>query len=213
MKQIKILKSSFDKEGFWKQQLLETNILFDTDCTALFDQNGYHLTAVERAYASVSDYNINLRRNDWLIHKPWMTWNKNTGAHFNHCELFERKAFSGDAREQLIEHSGANPMLWKVINMKPKWGIDVSIDYVDRSGRVFEVFHYEWDNFDYNTVQQKKEEIESFVVSKNWDQEAEKLWQLRSEWINLDFFEQSEWKTNYFGLEPEKFKNIIWTTP
>ena len=140
-----------------------------------------------------------------------MTYHKHTGAHFNHCELFERKAFSGDAVKQLVKYSGINPMLWKVINMQPKWGIDVSIDYVDRSGRVFEVFHYEWDGFDYETVQSKKEQIEKFVISKDWDDEAEKLWSVREKWIALDFFEQSEWKTNYYNLQPEKFKNIIWS--
>ena len=126
-----------------------TDILLDHSCTDLFDQNGYHLTEVERAYANISDYDINLRRQDWVIHKPWMKWDKHMRAHFNHCELFERKAFSGDAVKQLIKYSGINPMLWKVINMQPKWGIDVSIDYVDRSGRVFEVFHYEWDDFSF----------------------------------------------------------------
>jgi len=212
MKEIKILKSSFDKKGFWKKELAETSILSDTNCTNLFDQNGYHLTAIEQAYADISNYDLSLRREDWVIHKPWMSWDKNTGAHFNHCELFERKAFSGRAREQLIKYSGINPMLWKVIKMQPKWGIDVSIDYVDRAGRVFEVFHYEWDDFNYETVQAKKQQIENFVLSKDWDEEAEKLWELRNEWINLNFFEQSEWKTDYYELEPENFKNIIWTT-
>ncbi len=27
---------------------------------------------------------------------------------------------------------------------------------------------------------------------------------------NLDFFDQTQWRTNYFGLSPEKFKNVIW---
>ena len=212
MGEIVVLESSFDTDGFWTKPIVNTDILLNPNCTELFDQNGYHLTEVERAYANISDYDINLRRQDWVIHKPWMRWEKNTGAHFNHCELFERKAFSGDAVKQLVKYSGINPMLWKVINMQPKWGIDVSIDYVDRSGRVFEVFHYEWDDFNYQTVQHKKEEIEKFVLSKNWDDEAEKLWNLREEWITLDFFEQSEWKTDHYGLHPEKFKNIIWAT-
>tara|TARA_B100001094_G_scaffold264483_1_gene266505 strand:- start:1672 stop:2313 length:642 start_codon:yes stop_codon:yes gene_type:complete len=212
MKEIEILKSSFDKEGFWKKELTETNILLDVDCTSLFDQNGYHLTAVERAYAEASSYDLSLRREDWVIHKPWMRWDKHYGAHFNHCELFERKGFSDGALEQLNNYAVSNPMLWKVINMKPKWGIDVSIDFVDKSGRVFEVFHYEWDGFDYEMVYIKKEIIENFIISKNWDEEAEVLWKLRNEWINLNFFEQSEWKTNYYGLDPENFKNIIWTT-
>ena len=43
--------------------------------------------------------------------------------------------------------------------MKSKWGIDISIDYTDYDGNVFEVFHYEWDSFDYDPIIEKKLEI------------------------------------------------------
>ena len=133
-----------------------------------------------------------------------------TGAHFNHCELFERKGFSGAALDQLKDCAKFNPLLWKLIHMKPRWGIDVSIDYVDQEGRVFEVFHYEWDDFEYTLVESKKKEIEKFVLATDWNAAAADLWKVRSEWLHLDFFKQSDWKTEYYGLSPEKFKNIVW---
>jgi hypothetical protein len=100
-------------------------------------------------------------------------------------------------------------MLYKLIKMKPKWGIDISIDYVSPDA-VFEVFHYEWDSFEYEAVQEKKEEIENFIVHKDWDDIAQILWNRKNEWLNLDFFEQTQWRTDFFGLSPEKFKNVIW---
>ena len=100
-------------------------------------------------------------------------------------------------------------MLYKLIKMKPKWGIDISIDYVSKD-HVFEVFHYEWDAFEYDAVIEKKLEIEKFVLNLDWDKVALELIELKDQWYHLDFFEQSKWKTDFFGLSPEKFKNVIW---
>ena len=117
--------------------------------------------------------------------------------------------FNGNAKAQLENIAPNNPMLYKLIKMKPKWGIDISIDYVSPDA-VFEVFHYEWDSFEYEAVQEKKEEIENFIVHKDWDDIAQILWNRKNEWLNLDFFEQTQWRTDFFGLSPEKFKNVIW---
>lgn len=101
-------------------------------------------------------------------------------------------------------------MLYKLIKMKPKWGIDISIDYVSPDA-VFEVFHYEWDSFEYTAMEDKKFQIEEFILSKDWDDVAKTLWNKKDEWYDLDFFQQTKWRTDYFNLSPEKFKNVIWT--
>ena len=132
------------------------------------------------------------------------------GQKINHSDIFERKGFKSVALEQ-IEYIAKenNPMLYKLVKMKPKWGIDISIDYVSKDA-VFEVFHYEWDAFEYDAVMKMKEVIEKFVLDQDWDDVALKLWEKRDEWYHLDFFDQTKWRTDYFGLQPEKFKNVIW---
>ena len=55
-----------------------------------------------------------------------------------------------------------------------------------------------------------KKVIENFIKGKDWDDIAKTLWRKKDEWYNLDFFDQTKWRTDYFGLEPEKFKNVIW---
>lgn len=199
----------FDPNPYWGVELQNFNTLTDKRCTDLFDQNGYHLTDIEQRYAEVNGYPRNIRRHETVIRHAWLTWDKHFGAHINHSDLFERKSYNENALEQLHIYAKTNPMLYKIIKMKPKWGIDISIDYVSENS-VFEVFHYEWDSFEYELIAEKKLEIEKFVLNQDWDDVANRLWQIKDQWLYLDFFKQTEWRTNYFGLSPEKFKNVIW---
>ena len=208
---LKLRKNNFSKISHWTKPIKNISILKDPSSLDLFDQNGYHLTLVEREYCKAAKYPISKRREELVCCKPWFASNKmKVGPHLNHTELFERKGFAGKALEQLKSYAKENPLLWKLIKMKPKWGIDLSIDYVDDNGNVFEIFHYEWDDFDFKKVQLKKEQIEKFALSQDWEKSAQELFKHRNEWENLDFFEQSKWKTDFYGLEPEKFKNVIW---
>ena len=207
---MRIATTIFDPNPYWEVELENADVLRDSTCISLFDQNGYHLTKAEQSYADINGYPKNIRRHETVIRQPWITYDKYDGAHINHSDLFERKAYSGAALEQLNLYAVNNPMLYKLIKMKPKWGIDISIDYVSANA-VFEVFHYEWDSFEYEAIAEKKLEIEKFVLSQDWDDVANRLWQIKDEWFYLDFFEQTNWRTNYFGLSPEKFKNVIWS--
>ena len=183
--------------------------LKDPNSVDLFDQNGYHLTKAEQAFLGYNGYQTIERRHEDCMRYDWILWDKRDGAHINHSDIFERKGFSSNALEQLYATAPSNPMLYKLIKMKPKWGIDISIDYVSPDA-VFEVFHYEWDSFDYEQVIEKKLEIEEFLLKLDWDDVAKDLWRKKGDWLYLDFFEQTKWRTDYFGLSPEKFKNVIW---
>tara|TARA_R100000541_G_scaffold24563_1_gene34226 strand:- start:85 stop:708 length:624 start_codon:yes stop_codon:yes gene_type:complete len=205
-----ILSNTFLKsEGYYKEAATDLEVLKDPNSVDLFDQNGYHLTKAEQAFLLPNGYDIIERRHEDCLRQDWLVWDKREGAHINHSDIFERKGFSEAAATQLQVFAIDNPMLYKLIKMKPKWGIDISIDYVS-SDKVFEVFHYEWDSFVYEEVIVKKAEIEQFVLAQDWDDVANKLWSKKNEWLNLPFFEQTQWRTDYFNLSPEKFKNVIW---
>ena len=207
---MKITNTTLRKEAYFLDATEDVHILKDPNCVDLFDQNGYHLTKAEQAFLIRNGYEPIERRHEDCLRYDWLVWDKREGAHINHSDLFERKGFKDQALEQLIAVAeDCNPMLYKLIKMKPKWGIDISIDYVSPDA-VFEVFHYEWDAFNYDLVMEKKEEIENFILSKDWDDIALTLWNKKDEWYDLDFFEQTQWRTDYFGLSPENFKNVIW---
>ena len=207
---MRIANTFLNKEPNFLDATEEVDVLKDRNSVDLFDQNGYHLTKAEQAFLVRNGYEPVERRHEDCMRYDWILWDKKDKAHINHSDIFERKGFSDQALEQLhAVAESSNPMLYKLIKMKPKWGIDISIDYVSPDA-VFEVFHYEWDAFEYDAVMEKKQEIEQFVIHKDWDDIAQVLWNRRNEWYYLDFFEQTQWRTDFFGLSPEKFKNVIW---
>jgi hypothetical protein len=207
---MRISNTALHKEPYFLDATEDIATLKDSSCVDLFDQNGYHLTKAEQTFLSRNGYEKIARRHEDCLRQDWIKWDKKEGAHINHSDIFERKGFADQALEQLLTIAEEyNPMLYKLVKMKPKWGIDISIDYVSKDA-VFEVFHYEWDSFNYEELVEKKYEIENLVLKLDWDTVALELWNVKEEWINLDFFDQTKWRTDYFDLSPEKFKNAIW---
>lgn len=189
-----------DPEAFKSHQWVE-----------LFDQNGYRLTLLEQEYSTANNQRFVFHRDEKSIRKVWMTdQNSTTGPHINHAFLFERKGYSGEALEQLKKFAKVNNLVHKLINYKGKWGIDLSIDYVDEEGNSMEILHFEYDGYELDEIQRMKGKIEDILVTIDWTLAAKDMIKRKSEWIDLEFFQQSKWKTDYFGLPTERFKILAW---
>ena len=39
---------------------------------------------------------------------------------------------------------------------------------------------------------------------------AKQILKHKNDWHHLGFFEQSEWKTKFFGIDKERFKVVLW---
>lgn len=198
---------TWDKPLDWQYFPGNTNMLVE-----LFDQNGYRLTDIEQSYAKANGQLFVEHGHEKAIRKLWMTYDqKDTGAHINHAFLFERKGYSGAALEQLKEEAKYFNLLHKLINYKGKWGVDFSMDYVDAKGNSMEIVHFEYDSYEFEEIQQIKTFVEGVVAKVDWEHAAKTLIRDKEEWINLEFFAQSKWKTDYFGLPAERFKMNAWT--
>ena len=179
----------------------------------LFDQNGYDLTVLEQKYSQANNEPGQYHRSNHVALKyEWFTENDAglEGAHINHALLFERKGYVGEALKQLQHWAKTNSQIYKIIKMRPKWGMDISMDYTDAQGNVFEVLHWEWDSFEYDEAEEKRISIEPFLESVDWNDAAQRILKRKDEWHHLGFFEQSEWKTKFFGIERERFKMVLW---
>lgn len=178
----------------------------------LFDQNGYDLTVLEQYFVEENHLTfVSHRPHRQAIKYPWFTsTTEDSNAHINHALLFERKGYCDKALEQLLNWCEYIPVFYKVAKIRPKWGIDISIDYCDKYGNVFEVLHYEYDGFDYHEIVERKQQCEEVFLAVDWEFAAKQLLARKDEWHGLSFFEQSDYKCNFFGIGKERFKMVLW---
>jgi len=212
MNTLTLAGSEFDSNPYW------TVPIGMIECPApetveLFDQNGYDLCSLELAYSMVNARWHSVHRNHLhvALRKPWFTQEPaDRGAVLNHSLLFERKGYSGAARDQLVAWAKQCPLLWKVVKIRPKWGFDFSIDWCDEEGNVFEILHYEFDGFELAEVEEQRQWHEEKLSSIDWKDAAKQMLKRKDEWHNLEFFEQSDWKCQFFGIGKERFKMVLW---
>ena len=211
--QLHLTDNRFNTDPCWTERIKSVFACPPKEAVEFFDQNGYDLTKLEQLYAVANGANTTRHRNSEHITLR-QTWfeddSPESGPHINHAVMFERKGYSGEALQQLTTWAGYRPQFHKLIAMRPKWGLDFSIDYADREGNVFELLHWEYDGFEYNEIADKKAQMEEFLVNQDWTDRARVMIERKEEWHGLDFFEQSEWKTRFFGIDKERFKMVLW---
>ncbi|MDA9221486.1 hypothetical protein N9O82_01010 [Methylophilaceae bacterium] len=209
-----LTNNQFNPNPFWGKTILDDEVKPSNQLVEFFDQNGYDLTLLEQNYAEANHAKTTAHRNSEHItlRQTWFKDDapKDSGAHINHAVMFERKGFTGDALLQLKQWAKQSPQLYKLIAMRPKWGLDFSIDYCDEQGNVFELLHWEFDGFDYQEIYNKKMYMEEFLITQDWDERAKIMLDQKEDWHSLGFFEQSEWKTHFFGIDKERFKMVLW---
>lgn len=205
--------TEFNHDGYWTMPIDSMMFIPLIEDFLMFDQTGYDLTPIERRYARSNFtyyYGEHPHRN--AIKQDWFEPDRKNieGTNLNHSNLYERKGYSGAAREQLERWAKEMPLCHKLLAIRPKWGMDFSVDWVDRSGNCFEVLHWEWDTFDADEAEDLKSFAEGRFNDLDWDDVAHRMLEHKSEWYDLDYFAQSHWKCKFVGMPDERFKMVIW---
>lgn len=210
---IKLTENQFHKNRTWSKPLeydLPVSIQHP-DWVDIFDQNGYRLTKLESHYAGANNHPTIKHGHEVCLRQDWFVDDKPlTGPHLNHAYLFERKGYEAEALEQLKEYAKQNHSVYKLVNYRGKWGVDFSMDYVDSSGNSMELLHFEYDSYSINEIQDVKLLVEETIAKIDWEAAARYFTIRKYEWINLEFFAQSKYKTDYFALPEERFKVNAW---
>ena len=170
-----------------------------------FDKDGYEVpTPLEHLHYEANG--IELNREIQFHIAPVQEWYQDIessehGLVLDHCMLLTRYAFDGEAREQIEEVCKINrPILQKLLNIKPKWGIDFSLDFVTHD-IVMEVIHIEQDFDNMDEAEAAKERLENIIDNTDWYDGAMRLYQRKDEWINLSSDDHSDYKAQFFGWE------------
>ena len=167
-----------------------------------FDKDGYEVdTPIEKLH-----YEEN---NVWIL--EGIQFHSSTGQHWyideefseeglilDHTQLLTRWAYAGAAREQIEYVAKSRPVLNKLLAIKPKWGIDFSLDYVTHD-TCMEVFHIEKDATTYEEALELKSKAEQIIDNTDWESAIQDILKRKDEWYHLCSDDQSDWKARYFG--------------
>lgn len=197
---LKLRDCDFHKEPYLTKAI--PDVLIDHLDMRYFDKDGYEITALmERVFY---EHNGVYLGSEIQAHTSTATeWfydetESESGLVLDHSMIMTRWAFSGDARVQIEEASKKRPILNKLLRIKPKWGIDFSLDWVS-SEAVLEVIHIEQDFTSYDAALAAKSSFENLVKTTDWESSVAELIRIKSQWCDLSSDDQSDFKAKFFN--------------
>jgi hypothetical protein len=176
-----------------------------------FDKDGFELTPLELAL--YKQHKIPLGEHlyhhcsqlDWIVQED----TPKKGVVVDHSMLLHRYSVSGDLRLQIFFAAKHEPIFQKLLAVHEKWGLDISLDYLDEQG-VTELFHTEIDSREREDVQAMKERLERFVMSTDWEDVAKEFRARRAEWEQLSADDQNDWRCRFLGFNRAYLVKKVW---
>ena len=68
----------------------------------------------------------------------------------------------------------------------------------------------EWDDFNLDNVLEKQYEVEKIILNTDWDDAARTLIKRKDEWHHLDYSGQDKFKSDFYGLSPDRYFLVAW---
>lgn len=190
---------------FVKQPHIDTPVDMDellSTSMKYFDKDGYELNKVEQLFHRAHGVDIDQH---FLYHTanhiPWYIDIEESeyGPVLDHSMMMQRWAYTGDALAQIKEAAKRKPELNKLLSIKPKWGFDLSIDFVYEGG-AFELFHIEFDYHSYADAVYDMNYYEQVIDDIVWEDSVNEILRRKDEWEFLCSDDQADWKAKFFGF-------------
>lgn len=176
---------------------IDEKIYNDPTIADYFDKDGFELTLLEQEYYRAQGLPFGYQLNHRVCELPWIE-SGHTNLSVDHSMLIHRCDFQGFARQQIEKHLEENYKLNWLLNCRKKWGIDISLDWIDEDHN-YEIVHIEFDTYNYSQALSNKARVEEWVRDEDWIYAAAVIWKRREEWQHLRGFDQNNWKARYFG--------------
>lgn len=163
----KININEFNKD-LWITRAIPSSLTYYSSIE-YFDKDGFELTELEQVYYHYNFVYIGKHLHHKCAQTDWITSTNRIGPVVDHSMILHRYGFAGAALEQL-KHGAQhyNPGLYKLIQIKPKWGLDFSLDYID-TDRVVELLHFEIDYDNYDSACFGKKVLETNILATDWE--------------------------------------------
>lgn len=176
---------------------------------SFFDREGYELNAIEKEFYSSNEIPVLVEERqtrrvpDDALKVQLQHWYSEINSHPNllidHAHILHRLAYKGEALEQIKQKAKEHPHLWRMVHMKPKYGADFAVDWVDEDQAV-EIFHFELDARNSEEFLLNLSKLEKFIDSTDWESKAKDLLSRKKEWKHLNEYDQAIYKAEMFGF-------------
>ena len=168
------------------------------DNIRFFDNDGFQLNKIEQAFYVANGIELGYVNNYWGARYDWIVVD-HPNFIIDHSMLATRCNYQEAALEQLIRHSTAYPYLKKFTKIRPKWGVDFALEYVD--GEDFlEVIHIEYDFADLDQALETKAICHQKIFETDWEHFTQQLIRHKDEWISLEGMDRNDWKAKFWGM-------------
>lgn len=184
--------------------------VLSNDPTLDFDPNGFGLTELEIELIRANKGSF--YREDYLTQKTdWLAQPETkSGVVLNHSFILYRRAYEGQAEEFLWSLAQEDPRIHRVLQQRPRFGLDLCVEYIQPDGTIFEVLHWEYDSVDPEHIEYMRQQYQDKFLNIDWEYAAQQLLAKKHEWHGLAWFPQSKYKCDYFGIIPENFGQVLW---
>jgi len=188
----------------------ESHFLNETNL--FLDNSGFELSPLEQLYYSANNIPVLKYRHGNPLGAVNLKWfMKSSGMNFilDHSCCLSRLEYKDKAKDQIIEISKQHPQLLDLLLIKPKWGIDFRLDYLDNE-IMMEILHLEEDFDSINDAEEMKEWVEQKILETDWQDLVIQLKQTAPQWQSIkDESSQRRWKARLWGLPEEHISKLF----